>query len=204
MNDLNFQPSIGSIDDSEEKVEDVEIEITPEEETSVVLDGIKTYSCPRCKAVFSTDNMLGANCVYCGARGVIPVDSRSFNDYVIVPFTSTVVHAKNLYHSKIRMNPLIPFSFRGNKVLRNMRKIYLVCNYYNFDVGGNISFLCAEKVHGVKGAPSQTFETMFSTNMKYENMITSQFPRIGDEILSNINNYNFKSLQPFRKLYLLN
>lgn len=171
---------------------------TSKEEVVDMTNAINSYTCPRCKAVFSTNNSaLSGYCIYCDTRAPQNIGGKVYPDSFVLPFVKTVAHAKSEFKHRTRWNPFIPFSFRGNKLFRRMRKLYLVCTLCDFEVTGNITFLCSDRVTNVKGAPSQGFESMYSTSFQYDNILTSNFAKLDDSLISAINNYNYNVLQPF-------
>lgn len=168
-------------------------------EEKVESNPFHTFICGDCHTTFSTINeAAGSHCLYCGGNKVTPTSDKSFQEYFVVPFVDTLKDAVDIYKKKIRLNPLIPFSFRGKNILNSMRKIYVPCTLYDISVGGSIVFLGADKISNVKGAPTQKFEILYSTSFAYDNLLAGNYSKMGDEIISAIQNYNFASMTPFQ------
>ena len=220
-NDSFFQPDLGEIDDEEEngflklndnnsdtvnEVPSTSVDsVEPEKESTPSLGTqgkevpvVTAYTCPFCNTVFSTRSEVNATyCVYCGSRGVTKLEERPMDNTYIIPFVDTMKDAIAAYKKKIRFNPVIPLSFRSGKMMKKIRKVYLVCTLYDFGVGGNIIFQGADRVSKVKNAPMQMYECMYSTNIEYNNILASNYFRIADEILCSINHYNFSVMREF-------
>ena len=189
----------------EEEEEDVEW--TGEEETDEEREKRKalkdakrypTFICPKCHMSFCTLNKMGATrCFYCGSTGLQKVADTPFVDLKLVPFMDTLKDAGETYKKQIRFNPLIPFSFRNKKNLKRMRKIFIQCSLFDIVTEGNVSFLGADKISNVKGAPMHTFDCMYSTQFEYKNLLCSNSSLIRDNIISSINNYNYSMMRDF-------
>ncbi len=149
------------------------------------------YNCPDCHTSFSTmkDNVL--TCVYCGGTKITKHEEASYPTYSFVPFMINIEDAFEEYKSKMGFNPLLPYSFRSSNVINKIRKVYLPCTLFDLNVEGNISFIGADKATKVQNAPKQSFESMYSTHFDYLNLLTSHYSKLDDEIVSNVNNYNF-------------
>lgn len=206
MEPMNFQPDLGGISnntDAVKEVVDTSSEIVEGVSSIIQDDGCFNYTCPRCGAFVSVNNAaLGSYCVYCGGKGLNPVEGVNYSNYLILPFSKLPKDAISVFKNKIRFNPFVPFNLRSKKTIKNIKKIYLACSLCDFEVSGNVAITGADKVHNVQGAPMQVFESMYSTEFHYDNILTSSFPRVGDEIISVINNYNFSLVQPFQANYV--
>ena len=165
-----------------------------EKETTV---SFNTYVCSTCHTSFSTLNPSVTNCIFCGGTSITKGEGESFSDCSYLPFIVTLDEAFANYKKHIRMNPLVPFSFRGKKVKKKIRKAYIPCSLFNISVEGNITSYGADKISKIKGAPMQTFESLYSTHFDYLNLLASNFSKIGDVVVSNINNYHFTTMVDF-------
>ena len=189
--------------DEDDVEKDETEETTPDSESNSVEEvdntpGLGTYTCPKCHAVFSTMNRMAAvRCVYCNSGGIQKVANQSLQNVFVIPFVDTIKDATSLYKSKIRFNPLIPFSFRSGKALKRMRKVYVMCSMLDVLNKGKIVFLGADKIQNVKGAPTPSYECLYSTEFEYDNLLSSNCSLLGDEIISSINDYHFTTMKEF-------
>lgn len=166
--------------------------------TSPVVDEnlFGTYTCSDCHTTFTTRNdAAGFHCLYCGGKNVTKIDNPSFTGYSVLPFVDTMKDAVDVYQKKIRLNPFIPFSFRGKNILNSMRKIYLPCSIYQITLNGSVMFLGADKISNVKNAPMQKFEVLYSTSFEYDNLLQTNYSKIDNSLLSTIHNYNFAPME---------
>ena len=186
------------VDDDDEEEDEEENPDKYQFGKPTVIQTASAYQCPICHTTFCTKNRMGATrCFYCGAAGIKKVEDAKFGDFHIVPFMDTIKDAHSIYKKKIRWNPLVPFSFRSSNALKKMRKVYVPCSLYDITTNGQITFIGGERVSQVKGAPMQMFESLYTTEFEYDNLLSSNCPQIGDECLSVINNYNFSNLKDF-------
>ncbi|MBP5678614.1 MAG: hypothetical protein J6X28_02145 [Bacilli bacterium] len=199
-NDSVVVPHSLQLDDDDIEHEDD----SDEENDATPVDGkpFVTYQCSRCHASFSTGSKSGnAHCVYCNSLGLQKIADEVIGGSVI-PFVETIKDAASLYKKKIRFNPFIPFSFRGKKNLKKIRKVYVTGTYYDMVARGDITFYGADKIQKIKGAPMQTFESLYHTEFEYPNILVSNCSQIGDELLSAINNYHLSTMKDFEESYL--
>lgn len=156
---------------------------------NVEQNSLKHYACGDCYTSFSAIGNV-TNCPYCGGSRLGAGDADAKKKISYVPFAYTLKDAYSVFKKKFR-SPLIPFSFHSGKIKKMIKKVYIPCTLYNFIVEGNASFLGMDKVSNVQGAPAQTFETMYQTHFDFKNLLMSHYSRISDEVLSNVNDYEF-------------
>ena len=169
---------------------------------SDIANSFYTYVCSICHTSFSTMDSSVSNCIFCGEKSVTKEEGKSISDCSYLPFVMSIDDAFSNYKKNIRMNPLVPFSLRGGKIKKRIRKAYLPCSLFNIAVEGNITFYGAEKINKMKDVPMQTFESSYSTHFDYLNLLSSHFSKIGDAIVSNINNYQFDTKTNFESSIL--
>ncbi len=190
-----FQPDLGNINEDKEEVVEVvdalEKEEEIEEEKSTDNIGL-TFACGNCHTVFTVQANI-TNCVYCGGINIAPTDCN-IASYEILPFRLSYLDALDVYKKKLLKSPLAPFSLRGASVKKCIKKVYVPCSLYDLETSGTIDFIGTERIQAVSGAPSQSFESNYSVNFKYNEILTSNYGRIPDILLSNINNYNYSTL----------
>lgn len=162
-----------------------------------------TYTCPKCHVTYCTLHKLSSSrCFYCNSSGVKKVSEYPFTDLKFVPFMDSLKEAGETFKKKIRFNPLVPFSFRSKKVLKRIRKVFVQCSLFDIVTEGKVSFLGADKITNVKGAPMQTFECSYSTKFEYNKLLCSNSSFLKDNILSSINNYGYTTVRDFDEAML--
>lgn len=196
-NESMFQPELGNFatDDTNAVVvpSAVENSYNPVPDTEQI--PCYTFSCGDCHTVYSTIQEASGNiCVFCGGKNVQKIESSDFRSYLVVPFTQTLEDAISEYKKKLRLNPFEPFSFVKKSTIAQMKKIYIPCMLYDFNVAGSVVFLAADKASKVPNAPMQKFESLYTTNFDYSNLLMSQYSKIGDSYLSTLNEYTFSDL----------
>ena len=60
--------------------------------------------------------------------------------------------------------------------------------------------LFRSRINNVKNSLMQTFESSYSTHFDYNNLLTSNYPLITDELLSNMGSMNFSVLKDFESM----
>lgn len=148
----------------------------------------KHYVCQDCYTSFSAMNAV--NCAYCGGSRLEEGVGNPSQKISLVPFAYNINDAYNVFKKKFR-NPLVPFTFRSKRIKRLIKKLYVPCTLYNFEVEGKVNFFGMDKVSNVQGAPAQTFESQFDTHFDFKNLLMSHFSKLSDEVLSNVNDYQF-------------
>lgn len=170
---------------------------TESEDTAFEDDGDIGFSCSRCGAVIRVDSSILVNgCIYCGNKLNLE-EAVHYSNSMVLPFSKLPKDVIREFKKKIRFNPFVPFSLRSRRASRNIKKVYLACILSDYDVSGNIIFLGADKIQNVKNAPMQKFESKYSTEFHFHNILISKFPKLSDDIISLINDYDFSSIQPF-------
>ena len=161
------------------------------------VDEFCTYVCSTCQTTFNSMNPSLKKCIFCGGENLLSGDKKSFDAYEYLPFAVSLDEAYDLYKKQIRYNVLVPFSFRGKPIREKIQKAYIPCCLYHISVDGNISFYGADPISKVPNAPKQVFDCLYSTHFDYSNLLTSNFNKIDDVSISNINDYDFSNLVPF-------
>ena len=172
-------------------------EVVTEEEAQED-DGFETYICQTCGTVFTIPvSVKNSSCVFCGSKKANLTNDIDYSDYYVLPFVETLNDAIKTYKSKVRYNFLLPRIFRSKKTISAIKRVYLPCMLYSTEVSGKIRFLGADKVRGIKGLPTQTFEISYDTNIKYDNALVCGFDKIHEDMLCAINDFMFSPLQEF-------
>ena len=155
------------------------------------------YVCSTCHTSFTSYNSTLTTCLYCGGKMISQGDNYNDSNLHYLPFAVSLEDAFDNYKNHIRHNMLAPFSFRGKRIMKKINKIYVPCSLYNLSIEGNIMFYGADKIKSVKGSPKQIFESMYSTHFDYNHLLISNYSRINDVLISNINDYDFDPLVAF-------
>ena len=183
-------PGLGT--DSEKKEEEEENNTVAEENTSDEISSPKAYMCNDCKTTFlASEADLASYCIYCGGRNISTTSETSYEDYKVVPFAINMDEAFKVFRKKIGLNPLVPFSYRSPSVKNKMRKVLIPCTLYHIDADGEVTFLGADKIAKVQGVPMQTFESNYDAHFEYSQLLSSGYSKLGDDVISNINDYDF-------------
>ena len=148
----------------------------------------KHYVCQDCFTSFSSMNTT--NCIYCGGSRLEEGVGNPAQKISLIPFAYSLNDAYKEFKKRFR-NPLVPFCFHSSKAKSLIKKLYVPCTLYNFVVEGNVNFLGMDKISNVQGAPGQTFESLFNTHFEFKNLLMSHYSRLSDEVLSNVNDYQF-------------
>ncbi|MBR3211407.1 MAG: hypothetical protein IKF71_05685 [Bacilli bacterium] len=159
--------------------------------------GFHTYVCSTCHTAFSSFQPDLTTCIFCGKNSITQGETKYYYDTSSLPFQISLEDAFAIYKKQIRHDYLLPFSFRGKRIMKKIQKVYLPCSLYNLSVEGSIAFYGADTISKVKNAPKQVFECMYSTHFDYLNLLTSDYSRINDVPVSNINDYDFSQLVDF-------
>ena len=157
---------------------------------------VNSFYCQTCGSYYASLGVVG--CVFCGSKQVTRIDNVNMSDYYVLPFVDTLNDAIEDYKKKVKFNPLVPSIFRKKKTISRIQKVYIPCVLYQAEVGGKISFLGAEKVKGVKAIPTQTFETGYTANFSFPQLLLCGYSKIKDEMFSTISDYNFSVMKPFQ------
>ena len=204
-----FQPDLGNINDDEDELVEVVDALEKEEdveEKPAENIGL-SFMCNNCHTVFTVQTKV-MNCVYCGGNNITPTDCN-ISSYEVIPFKLSFVNALNIYKKKLLKYPLAPFSMRGSKVKKRFKKIFLPCSLYDLETNGSVEFIGTERIKVVNTAPTQNFESNYSVKFEFNDLLTSNYNRIPDLLLSNMNNYNFSestslSDDAWKDVYLIN
>ncbi|MBQ3307180.1 MAG: hypothetical protein IJG68_03185 [Bacilli bacterium] len=156
------------------------------------------YHCNICNTEFSVpSNMNFVSCVFCQSKNVQKLDHIDYDDYYCLPYIDTLNDAKKDYRSKIRFNPFLPLIFRKKKTINGIKKLYLPCMLYSVEVNGTVSFFGLDEIRNVKMIPKQTFESEFSVNILYDNVLVCGFKEVNEAMLSTVNKFNYSVLEHF-------
>ncbi len=155
-----------------------------------------SYTCSFCHTTFNTSNSSLKTCVFCGRKILSQEKVNVPNNYTYLPFIIPIGIVLKNYKKQTHKNLLLPNSFRGKEIIKKIKKLYVPCSLYNMSIDGSITFLGSDTVNNIKSSPRQTFECLYSTHFDSKNLLVSNFTRINDLLISNINDYDFTKMIP--------
>lgn len=162
-----------------------------------IIEDVYTYTCSVCHTTFNSANSALKNCIFCGESQISQVDLERSDQYSYLPFSVSLEEAYDLYKKQIRYNVLVPFAFRGKKILKKIQKAYIPCSLYNMSIEGNAFFYGSDQIKNVRNVPKLIFDCKYSTHFDYFNLLISNYAKIDDIALSNINDYDYTSMTDF-------
>jgi len=165
------------------------------------------YKCPNCSAfLLFSDNKY--TCEYCKCSFNINDLEISENIEVsyIIPFTITKNEVIKLYYKSLGSKLFVPKEFKNKNITNIIQGVYVPVNIYNFESAGVIE-LEGNLVNNFKSGKNKykkidVYKILRGASMNFKNMPITLSSKIDDDILLNIEPFDYKKLVKYDSSYI--
>lgn len=166
-------------------------------------NGILKYKCHECGNKIVTKNSL-SNCVICNSSGLSIEEYREgLEEDFVLPFSKTIVEARNIYKKKVLFNPMIPIIFKKKETINCIKKIYVKSTILNLNVNGETVFLAIDKGDVKKEQNSQRkYRVVLDSNLDYDDVIVTSISNMNEGFFNDVGDYKFEGLVKYDISYL--
>ena len=162
------------------------------------LNSIKSYKCSDCCVSFMTSTVV-SNCVYCNSSNIAEITGPEMSNLNYLPFTKTMVDAKNDYKKYVKSKLFIPFKFRGKKSISNIKKIYIPVSLNSCNVNGQVLFFGLDNDKNDSRVESKKYELCYRVDINFKNIMSSYFSKFDENKLGDVANYSYSNLSLYDK-----
>lgn len=146
------------------------------------------YLCKTCSTKFYTSKDNITNCIFCNSNNIDNNSVTMNNSISVVPFKVELKDAIKNYKKKTRLNPLVPFIFKKNENINNIKKIYLPAYISDIKCEGDISFYAADNNLDNK------YEVVEKVNFDYDDIVLKASSKVDDILFEEINDYTINEV----------
>lgn len=152
------------------------------------------FKCNICNSTFGVSNGgVVEQCMMCRGHDVVNVSYNGNRIDGFIPFVVPKSKAIEIYKSKIKSNPIIPFCFKKSSTINSIKKVYIPGYLYNVVTSGEVNIAGADHTPG----GNKKFDLTFNTNVEHCNLFYKSSSKINERVFNAIGNYNFNNLTMF-------
>jgi len=170
--------------------------------------GMRTYSCPSCRAELICDETTAAtSCPYCGNPSIVPGQfSGGLKPDLIIPFKldkdAAVKALKNYYKGK----KFLPNAFSSQNHIEEIKGVYVPFWLYNCQVDGQAQFEASNSRTWKEGDYEITETDIYYVtrggNLGYEKIPVDASTKMPDTHMDAVEPFDYSELKPFSTAYL--
>lgn len=174
-------------------------------EESIIKERV-SYICTKCGTIISSEKDE-KKCPYCSEKLNASYKTKSNIKYnYIIPFTHSKKDIANIIKKYIKSRPLFPKNFNIKNNINNIKSIFIPLWIFDFEASGEIEVEGAKiskfKSNSKSYKKTDLYNITIGGNMNFANMTLHTSKKITENIIDNLDNYDYSKQIEFDNKYI--